>query len=244
MKKQTGSRLQALANARSLKPRGDREDGIALVIVLMLTLLLTALTSALVLTTSVEAAISRRYRNSQEALYAAQAAAERVVLDVMGAEDIDDLLTGTVLSTFVDGPPNGTRILADGTVLDLSQVVNAANCAKPTSCSASDMNTVTDLRPWGADNPRWRLYGFGPLKDLLPFSDRIPSSVYVVVMVGDDPFENDGDPTRDGADSSNPGSGVVALRAESFGVGSAHRIVEVTLAPLPVPKVRSWREVR
>ena len=49
-------------------------------------------------------------------------------------------------------------------------------------------------------------------------------------MVGDDPSENDGDPLQDGSDEDNPGAGVLALRAEAFGPGGAHRVIEATVA--------------
>ena len=51
-----------------------------------------------------------------------------------------------------------------------------------------------------------------------------------MVLVGDDPSETDGDPLTDGIGGTNPGSGVVALRAEAFGPHGTHRIIEATVA--------------
>ena len=72
-------------------------------------------------------------------------------------------------------------------------------------------------------------------------------------MVGDDALENDGNPLQDGASQDNPGSGVVAMRAEAFGPNGAHTVIEATvarpdesdsgIAPAGV-RVLSWREVR
>src|SRR5262249_24842413 len=115
-------------------------------------------------------------------------------------------------------------------------------------------------RPWGANNPVWRLFAYGRLSDMFPAIARGDSS-YVVVMVGDDPSENDGNPLRDGttpcpaghdgADGScNPGSGVIALPAEAFGLRGARRPVELTVLRTqtaeagPSVQVLSWREIR
>src|SRR4029077_16732021 len=53
---------------------------------------------------------------------------------------------------------------------------------------------------------------------------------YAVVMVADDPSENDGNPLQDGVSQTNPGMGVIAMRAEAFGPRGAHKIVELTVA--------------
>src|SRR5437879_301409 len=101
--------IQALGS-----PNVHRENGIALIAALMVVLLVMALGGGLVLTTSVEAGISWRYRVSQETLYAAQAAAERAMAEVVRVGDLNNLLAGSALSTFVDGPTSGPRTLTDG----------------------------------------------------------------------------------------------------------------------------------
>ena len=63
----------------------------------------------------------------------------------------------------------------------------------------------TDERPWGANNPRWQLYAYGQLDDMIPTST-INSPFYVVVMVGDDPSENDGNPLKDGTGDHESGA--------------------------------------
>ena len=60
---------------------GD-ERGMALLIALMAILLVMALGTALVLAASVESTITRNFRNSSEALYAADAGLERAVGDL------------------------------------------------------------------------------------------------------------------------------------------------------------------
>ena len=101
------------------------------------------------------------------------------------------------------------------------------------------------------------LYAYGMVNDLMP-TGTINSPFYAVVLVADDPSENDGDPTRDGADEGNPGTGVLAVRAEAFGPRGAHKVIELTVARTDasgledgVPgqsgtsvRILSWREVR
>jgi hypothetical protein len=223
-------------------PRYDNR-GIALIIVLLAMALMSALGVALVLATVAETHISAGFRRSQEALYAAEAGATRAIDDVRAVADWATLPSGAILSSFVDGAAGGTRRLDDGTVLDLTQALNLANCQKSASCTVDEMNAVTDDRPWGANNPRWNLFAYGPLRDMLP-SGAIQCPYYVVVMIGDDPQETDDDPTIDGS-PPNPGAGVIALRAEAFGPSGAHRVVELTLTRVgPVVRMLSWRELR
>lgn len=220
---------------------GDR--GIALVVVLLAMVLMSALGVALVLSTTAETHIAHNFSRAQEALYAADAAAARAMADMHRIADWTALVAGTVQSPFVDGAPNGTRLLDDGSVLDLTKAVNLANCQKTTGCTNADMDAVTDDRPWGTNNPRWKLFAYGRLRDMLP-AGGVDSPCYVIAMVGDDPGENDNDPTRDGG-PGNPGSGIVALRAEAFGPTGAHRVVELTVSRgNNAVRALSWRQLR
>jgi len=181
------------------------EKGIAMVIAMMAMLLMSALGVALILTTTSETNIAGNFRNSQEALYAADAAVERAMEDILTVPDWNKLLDGSTQSAFVDGAPSGQRNLRDGSTIDLTQAINMANCQKVSDCSVADMNTSTSERPWATNNPRWKLYAYSNLRDMLPASDSINSDFYVTVMVADDPSESDGDPTKDGAPRTTPG---------------------------------------
>jgi Tfp pilus assembly protein PilX len=235
----------------------NRQDGIALLVAMMAMLMMTVLGIGLVLTTTTETLIAANFRNSVEGLYAADATVERALHELLTVSDWNTLLSGTVRSALVDGPPGGTRTLPGGMLLDLTRVTNVANCAKAT-CSAADLVAVTSDRPWGPNNPVWRLYAYRSFSDMLP-GNAVDSSFYVVVMVGDDPSENDGNPLQDGTTpcaagqtgldgSCNPGSGVVALRGEAFGPRGAHRAVDVTVTRSdtaePGVRVLSWRAIR
>jgi hypothetical protein len=225
-----------------LAARVRGEEGVALVIALMTTTLLMALGIALVLTTMTEGKIATNYRNGSEALYAADAAVERVMQDILTVADWNQMLDPNnplATSAFIDGAP-GPRTLEDGSALDLLEATNVVNCGKTATCSPADLAAVTPERPWGANNPRWKLYAHGPMTDMLP-NESINSPMYVVVWVADDPAENDGNPLKDGeapttcnpqSDPScvNHGRGVIAMLAHAYGPNGAHRSIEVTLA--------------
>ena len=216
------------------------EEGIAMIMAMAATLLMSALGIALVMTTSSETIIASNFRAASEATYAAGAALERSMDDLFTVADWDAVLTGAAQSAFVDGPPSGSRTLADGATIDLGHLVDLANCGKSAACSDAEMDTVTSQRPWGANNPRWRLYAYGNLGDMLP-GRRIDSQDYVVVMAADDPSETDGKPLQDGIDT--PGAGILALRAEAFGPRHARTVIEATIARTPTGiRLLSWRD--
>jgi hypothetical protein len=152
--------------------------------------------------------IAGAYAEGQELTYAAEAGLEIAEQELRRVPDWNDVLAGAVRSTWID----------DGFLPTVSEATNIANCGKTTWCSAAEMDAVSDLRPWGTNNPRWQLFAFGEL-----------NHCYVVAWVGDDAAENDGDPLRDGVAGTNPGAGIVAVRSEAFGVGGGHKVVESTL---------------
>jgi PilX N-terminal len=222
--------------------RARHDSGLVLVVVLLALVVLSALGVTLVLTSSAETRIAANFRAAEQTLYAAEAGAERALTDLGAVADWNPLLAGTVLSSFVDGPASGIRQLPDGSTVDLARVVNMANCQKPGGCSTAEMDATTEDRPWGTNNPRWKLFAYGRLRDLLP-PGAVDSGHYVVVMVGDDPAETDNDPSTDGV--SGPGKGVVFLRAEAFGPHQAHKAVELTaMHGDGAMRVLSWRELR
>jgi hypothetical protein len=109
------------------------------------------------------------------------------------------------------------------------------DCGKTTVCNDGDLNVVTEERPWGMNNPRWKLYAYGPVTAMLP-TDTINSNDYVVVWIADDPSETDNNPQKDGdtpvngQPTPNPGLGVLAMHAEAYGPFGAKRTIEVTMA--------------
>ena len=83
---------------------GDRslrsESGIALIIALMAMLFMMALGSVLMLSTATETKIANNFRNSSEALYAADAGLERSMADLLTIQDWDTMLSGAATSAF------------------------------------------------------------------------------------------------------------------------------------------------
>src|SRR3954464_8627516 len=130
-----------------------REDGIALIVAMMAMLLMTALGVALVLTTSSETMIASNFRNSQEALYAADAVVERAMDDILTVADWNKLLDGSTQSAFVDGPPPGTRNLAEGSSVEVRQALNLANCDHVAAFTDAEMNAVTATPPCSTNDP-------------------------------------------------------------------------------------------
>jgi hypothetical protein len=219
-----------------------------LIVALLAMMLLTALGMALMLTTTTETMIVGNYRNGVESMYAADAGIERTMQDLLRVADWNAVLASAdgvradVTSGFTGGPLTVT--MPDGRTLDLAKATAAVNCPQvspvPTSCTDAQMNAKTQMRPWKENNPRWRLYAWGPVSDFLP-TDTINSAFYVAVWVADDPSETDNAPSKDGGTGvldldgdntpdPNRGAGVIQLRAEAFGPGGAHRAIEMSLS--------------
>jgi Tfp pilus assembly protein PilX len=190
------------------------EAGTALIIALMSMMLLTALGAAAVMVTSTETRIASNYRNSQEALYAADAAVERAVQDLLMVPRWNDILGGTVQSAFVDGVMTTAKTLpASGRV---------TLCCGTNTATGQLQSETTTANLWGANNPLWRLYAWGPVSDLLP-AGLIDSPMYVAVWLADDPAEIDGNPQLDA-------NGVLTVHAEAYGPSGTRKVVEVTVA--------------
>jgi hypothetical protein len=219
------------------------ETGIALIIVLLIMLVSSALGMSLALMTMTEGRVTATYRDGMEVLYAADAALERVMPDLAKAPDVNQSLAGLTPSSFVDGPP-GPRRLPDDTFVDLHTLTATVTCGRPV-CSDVELDAVTEERPWGRNNPRWRLFGYGHIPDT---GDGHQSRAYAVVWIADDPAEVDSDPLIDGGageTEANPGRGRLMLLAHGYGAGRTRRVIEATVSKTESGfHVIAWREVR
>src|SRR4051812_48687955 len=139
------------------------EDGLAILAAVLASMLLLALGGALVLLTIAETDTAASFVRSSEAVYAADAIAERVLPELAQLQDWTAILDGSRRSALVDGSPGGTRTLADGSRVSLEEVVNLADCGQVTPCTSEQLDAVTAERPWGPNNPRWQLYAYCPL---------------------------------------------------------------------------------
>ncbi len=203
--------------------RITNERGAALITALMATMLLTALGMAVVLVSNTETMITGNYNTSSEALYAADAAIERSVQDMLMIPRWDDLLAGG--SVGVADVSKETSSFTEGSataMFDLPGGGRTKLCCGSDSLSGALQAQTNAEDPWLANNPTWRLFAWGSVKNLLP-TTTIDSKEYVVVWVADDPTENDGNPQKDV-------NGVLTLRAEAFGPSGAHKVVEVTVS--------------
>jgi len=190
------------------------QQGTALIIALMAMMLLTALGAAVVIVSNTETHIAMNYRNSQEALYGADAAVERVVQDLLLIPRWNDILSGASQSGFVDGAMTSAKTLPAGGTMTL--------CCGPNTATAQLQAETDTANLWGANNPQWKLFAWGPLGDMLP-NNQIDSPLYVAVWIADDPAETDNNPATDG-------NGTLTLHAEAVGPAGTRKVIEVTVA--------------
>ena len=177
------------------------ERGVALVIALFAITVMSALGAALVLLTSTESIIAGNFRHSRQAFYAAEGIAELALAELRGLASWTPVVEGSQRSQFVDGPPDGPRDRPIGLPVNLTEVFNLANCGVPTPCGCV---------------PRWQLFAFGPVRDLLP-GGGLESPFYVAALVG-------------AVAPAEDGGLVVTIRGEAFGPRGTHHAVDVTVS--------------
>ena len=227
----------------------DSERGIALVVTLLTISFLSALGLGLVLSTSIARMADNNHEDAVMVLNAAESALEVASRDLARIADWNLALSGGARSALVDGPA-GSRVLADGTGIDLTRLTNHLTCGRATSCSDAQRTASTADRPWGRQNPRWTLFLHAPAPQLTNPRHRSPP--YIVVWLGDDASERDDDPSRDGGSAAGEGLHVLRARAEAFGSTGARRAIEAEVVRvcygvspdevcLPGTRLRSWR---
>lgn len=229
--------------AQSRSPRAHPDRGIAVIVALLSMVLLSALGLSLTMVTSTEQQVAYSYLRGSESFYAADAGLECAVNELALQPDWNHVLDGSASSSFVD-PGVALRRWPGGQARTSTEATALVTCAR-TTCSTTDMDTRTVERPWGPNNPRWRLFVYGPVSAMSP-SGAVDSAQYVVVWVGDDPQENDDNPLVDGDESRgpNPGRGVLTLLVHAYG-NSTRRVVEATVARTANGvRMVSWREIR
>lgn len=204
-------------------------------IALLLTSLFGALGLSLVLNLSVEQMLTANFREASSLRRAAESALE-VALHDLGPQAVwNDALSGARTASFTDGAPTGTRVMASGDPLDLGEATDVATCGT-SPCTESAIVARTEARPWGAANPRWRLFAWGPASSLADAA--WGGDPYLLVWVADDPMDQDG---------------VLMLRAQAHGRRGARATVEALVRDrcaggppgpcTPGIRVQSWRVV-
>jgi hypothetical protein len=195
-------------------------------------MLLAALGVALVMLTIDETGVAVGFRGSLEVFYAADAALDLAVQELVRETDWSLVLTGLAEGSLGD---RGSGSLPDGTPVAIDDWTAA-------------LQAETDSLYSGApDRPVWQVYLYGPLACLVD-EGSIATRAFVAVWVGDDAGDGDGDPAGDG-------NGAITVRAEAFGDAGAHKAIEATLRRRRVPdpdggpdtivtRLVSWREIR
>jgi len=228
------------------------ERGIALIMVVLVTTFLSALGIGLMMAVFMDRLATGNMAGSVAMLYAADAGIELAARDLAQVEQWDEVLSGTERGTFVDGAPSGIRGLPGGGAIDLTAATNMLNCGKAAACTVAQMNANSRERPWGANNPRWTLFAYGPMDGLAQFVR--PAPCYLAVWIADDSREQDGNPLSDEPDEDRAGHGIVRVHAEAYGSAGSRRVIEAELARicpaeggggcLPGIRVQSWQELR
>lgn len=185
-----------------------REEGTALVLVLLLGVLLLAVGTAVALVADIETMVTANHRDAVRVRYAAEAAGDVAIQELIPLADWTVVLNGT-RSSVMSGPfvlpPRAGRATVDAPA--------ATAMIQQESYGGS---------PWGADTPRWRLFAHGVLGVDLPFAG-LPDDVFALVWVSDDIAETDADPFADS-------NGVVVVRARAMGVRGSQADVQMVIA--------------
>ncbi|MGH9174486.1 MAG: pilus assembly PilX N-terminal domain-containing protein, partial [Vicinamibacterales bacterium] len=170
---------------------GDNR-GIALIVTLLAIALFSALGLGLALSSSTARLGDHNHEDAVGLLNAAESALELASRDLAAIADWNGVLAGSTRSALVDGLPAGTRITPAGDSLDLTRLTNQLTCGRNTPCSEAQRAANSIDRPWGAGNPRWRLFLHAPLTAVSSPRHRV--APYTIVWLGDDAQETDGDP--------------------------------------------------
>lgn len=228
------------------------ERGIAMIMAILLTTFLSALGIGVLMAVFLDRLATGNMAGSVAMLYAADSAIEIAARDLAQIDDWTVVLNGGQAGSFTDGIAGGVRGIPGGGSVDLTLMTNMLNCGRSSNCTTAQMDASSVERPWGSNNPRWRLFAYGPMQRFTEIAR--PAPCYLAVWIADDTRERDGDPLADAADALQPGHGIVRLHAEAFGVAGSRRAIEAELfrvcpggeqgGCLPGIRVQSWQELR
>ncbi|CAN5440555.1 hypothetical protein BH23ACI1_BH23ACI1_12750 [soil metagenome] len=205
-------------------PRSAGQRGAALVITLMVTAIVTALGGALLLVTMVESAVEANHQQTHAVRQAAEAGLACGIAGLAVTEDWSNALQGLP----VPGPPCLEPAAFPPSFPGGGDIEPAALTAALQAMTSARYGTVPDT-------PRWELWIAGAAPGAAA------SGPVVLVWIADDEGEDDGDPAVDA-------NGVLWVRAEAFGRGSARTAVEALVRRNPPEEgataVIGWRLTR
>jgi hypothetical protein len=223
------------------------ETGVALIVVLLVASFVAVVGLGLSLVLTIGQLAARNHREAA-VLQAAAHAGIDLAADALAVDDWQAVLGGSLVAAGADGRPEGVRMV-DAEPIDLAGETHLLNCGRRDPCSAAERSANTAERPWGANNPLWRLYLFGPLASLVTL--RGAGATYLLVWVADDSRETDDRPEVDGGEE--PGRHVLRARAMALGRAGSRRVVEAEMVRVclhdrslcePGIRVQSQREER
>ena len=213
-------------------PRSGTDRGVALLAALVIMALVSAMGLGLALTTSYEPLAAANFESNRSARLAAEAGVAIAVHELAGLADWNLVLAGLAGSAVLEHGDIDVD-LPDGSRAGLGELTARATCGRAGPCADTDRAAFTAARPWGPNNPDWRVFGQGRLDRLVPEGAGLAPAV-IVVWVADDPAELDGDPLTDSGVGPGgewrPGGCVLAVRAEAFSARFAHSAVVATVA--------------
>lgn len=221
---------------KALRTTVRDETGTALLLAIVLATVLGVVGAVVALTARMEVMIAGAFHQARGALYAADGAFARALLDLSTAAEWNSALAGTP-SSFAHGDPHQR--------IDVPGVGSVLLCCGFGSVSAAVQQAATGGRTWGTNTPRWNLYGWGPASAWLA-EGALTSPYYVAVWIADDAADGDGDPS---ADTNH----TLEVYAIALGPGGGRRAVRAVIvrpldpsgkAVIPGVQVVSWHETR
>lgn len=207
-------------------PHRTRESGIVLVVVVMMAgLLLLAGLGLLALTG--RDTLTMRHRLERQHLRHLAYGSLQVAAAALADSSFHAALQGDVRALASDPSTVTSYALAHDRMVDILSETAWLTCGRRSTCSDADRRRATSVRPWGPRNPRWVIVMQGPASRW--WSGAWHRGSCVVVWVGDDPREVDGDPATDDETGPATGQGIVRLYAIAYGVSGGREAIEAEL---------------
>ncbi len=220
------------------------QQGTALVAAVLLVLLLSATGLGLALTAGLEPATARAFEGRTLAVNAAESALLLTAHALAAVPDWNDALGPDWRPPLIEPAAPADAVRLGRRVVPVSVVTNLATCQQLEPCQPGDRIAVTGDRPWGTNNPDFRLVGRVILGGGAPGSAVAGEGSSAYVWIGDDPSEIDGLADRDGGEAGIlQGRDRLIVRAEAFGLQGAHAAVQAVAerrGGAPPVRLRRW----
>ena len=199
----------------AFRRNNSRDQGIALVQVLLLLVLLSAAAGGAALLARVEVLTAQHQRGERDAAYAAEAMLAATLHELDVRPDWNAALAGAAPAGFADGPPAGLKQIPGGGTVDLC-------------CGAGSLTA----RARADTGEPWVPLAWQSLRGLLNVPEAPP--YYLVAWIQDDGEEVDGDP---GADTNDR----VMIRAEAVTPLGSRKAIEALAERAPLDPVSGLR---